>query len=480
MAQQQQLILAEFIEKVKRENYRKDDPYFLDDDEPITTNRGNKLNRNAKNVRRGRLNSNTLFQKRIEHAGYKRDVISINPQYYTPEGEIVEDEEDIDEEDEPLDENIYRDIKLEDLLAPLAAAADLPSHPSLSQPYKERGLEEMIRNAEEQLHKQQDILYTIKNIYTGFRGDVAWAPMGMFRDSEGDKLLASIGRDDTLVVGSALSQDPATNGDSISSFQRNPDAGGMDEGEKSDGPTVEGVRQEQPSAGTDGVVQDEAIESIERTDHADTPLRHNGELHGADNSLANGATSGHGSLNGAAARQSEAGLAEDGSIEDGASSAPSRRMTTRRQANQTTRTPSPVRSISPVSYIPPVDPFFSFPTEAIPDPRMGLPQTMADETTLALTTYISKQEEIVRQLQELHGGLLRALKMRQDVWKWTRAEGHVGEMSDNEDWVDLEEWGIDPRDTRIKYTKGQQEDEGVDEEEERRGKRVRRAGRTKD
>ena len=130
--------------------------------------------------------------------------------------------------------------------------------------------------------------------------------------------------------------------------------------------------------------------------------------------------------------------------------------------------------------MPAVDPFYSFPTEAIPDPRMGLPQNIADESTLAFSTYISKQEEIVRQLQELHAGLLRALRMRQDVWKWTRAEGHVGEMSDNEDWVDMEEWGIDPRDTRIKYTKGQQEEDQVDEEEERRGKRVRRAGRQKE
>ena len=121
-----------------------------------------------------------------------------------------------------------------------------------------------------------------------------------------------------------------------------------------------------------------------------------------------------------------------------------------------------------------------FPAEAIPDARMGLPQNMADESTLALSTFISKQEEIVRQLRELHSGLLKAYKMRKDVWKWTRAEGHVGEMSDNEDWVDMEEWGIDPRDTCIKYTKGQQEEDQVDEEEERRGKRVRRAGKQKE
>jgi hypothetical protein len=37
--------------------------YFLDDNSAITTNRGNKLNRNARHVRRGRLNSNALFQQ---------------------------------------------------------------------------------------------------------------------------------------------------------------------------------------------------------------------------------------------------------------------------------------------------------------------------------------------------------------------------------------------------------------------------------
>lgn len=51
--------------------------------------------------------------QRIEHAGFKRDVISLNPPFYTPEGEIVEAESDIDEDDEPLEENIYKDVKLE-------------------------------------------------------------------------------------------------------------------------------------------------------------------------------------------------------------------------------------------------------------------------------------------------------------------------------------------------------------------------------
>ena len=33
--------------------------------------------------------------------------------------------------------------------------------------------------------------------------------------------------------------------------------------------------------------------------------------------------------------------------------------------------------------------------------------------------------------------------MRKTVFKWCKAEGHVGEMSDGEDWYDKEEWGLD-------------------------------------
>ena len=56
--------------------------------------------------------------------------------------------------------------------------------------------------------------------------------------------------------------------------------------------------------------------------------------------------------------------------------------------------------------------------------------------------------------------------MRKEVMKWCKAEGHVGEMSDGEDWYDREEWGLE-EDLR----KGQAEEE---DEEERRGKKTRR------
>lgn len=343
-----------------------------------------------------------------------------------------------------------------DLLAPLASAADLPSHPSLSQPYKEHGLEEMIKNAEDQLHKQQDILSTIKNIYTGFRGDVGWAPMGLFRDAEGQRILNPEGTDAEMAD---EAPDPST------AVVQN---GGGSEGQSAVMPAVSAHTHQGQHPHAEAVdgngAQEVAVQSIERTDHAGIAQANGNGIVVNGAAVPNGMDVDH-------TAHSETGGTVDGSVEDGDSTAPPHRMTTRQQANQ--RTPSP-------SLIPPIDPFFTFPAEAVPDARQGLPQQMADESTLAISTYVSKQEEIVRQLRELHNGLLRALKMRQEVWKWTRAEGHVGEMSDNEDWVDMEEWDIDPRDTRIKYTKGQQEEDQVDEEEERRGKRVRRAGRQKE
>jgi hypothetical protein len=153
---------------------------------------------------------------------------------------------------------------------------------------------------------------------------------------------------------------------------------------------------------------------------------------------------------------------------DNDSPAPSHRMTTRARAQEASRSPTP--SIGS----PQIHPYFSFPTSAIPDANLGLPINMADETRHALISYISKQEEIVRSYIELHTGLLKALEMRTNVWNWTRAEGHEGEMSDHEDWVDLERWGIDPKDFR----KGMLEEDGDDAAEEERRKRVpRRVGR---
>jgi hypothetical protein len=105
----------------------------------------------------------------------------------------------------------------------------------------------------------------------------------------------------------------------------------------------------------------------------------------------------------------------------------------------------------------------------------GLPADEAIETRKLLTAYIQKQEECVRGLETVAAKLVSALKLRKDVWDMCKAEGHVGELSDGEDWVDAEAWGLKEGELR----KGRFEEEDIQEEREaigggRKGKRRRR------
>ena len=152
--------------------------------------------------------------------------------------------------------------------------------------------------------------------------------------------------------------------------------------------------------------------------------------------------------------QSDDALGADTEMVDGTpheenkneSQPPPHRMTTRAQAqaasdnSASTRT----RSVSPASWVPPViHPLYQIPVPAQPDRDFGLPAHEAEETRRILVAYVQKQEEVVRGAAKLYDGLLRADRMRQTVFKWCKADGHVGEMSDGEDWYDKEYWGLD-------------------------------------
>lgn len=103
--------------------------------------------------------------------------------------------------------------------------------------------------------------------------------------------------------------------------------------------------------------------------------------------------------------------------------------------------------------------------------RLGLPVEEFLETRRLLTMYIQKQEESVRGYEALLGKLTRAKRMRDKVWEWCKAEGHVGEWSDGEDWIDAEAWGLQPEE--LKKGKDEEEVEGQ-EDTGRKGKRRRR------
>ena len=133
-----------------------------------------------------------------------------------------------------------------------------------------------------------------------------------------------------------------------------------------------------------------------------------------------------------------------------------RRMRTRAQAQAVNEPIVPSRSETPESWVQPeIHPLFMIPALAVSDRDFGLPAHEAEETRRLLNAYVQKQEEICRGSEKLHEGLIRADRQRKEVLKWCKAEGHVGEMSDGEDWYDKEEWGLE-----ADLEKGQNEDDG--------------------
>lgn len=122
-----------------------------------------------------------------------------------------------------------------------------------------------------------------------------------------------------------------------------------------------------------------------------------------------------------------------------------RRMRTRAQAAATSEPAASSHTASPEPpYIPPpIHPLFLLPPEAKPSTDYGLPPLEADETRRMLMVYVQKQEEVCRSAEKLFQNLLQADRERMTILRWSKAEGHVGEMSDGEDWCDKNEWSLD-------------------------------------
>lgn len=148
---------------------------------------------------------------------------------------------------------------------------------------------------------------------------------------------------------------------------------------------------------------------------------------------------------------------QDLEMHDGSSPEPPRRMTTRAQANAA---PNETENGSPLSDtafpLPTPHPLFLVPDNIRPDANFGLPAAEAEETRRLLWSYIQKQEETVRGVEHMLDSLNRSCRMKADVLEWCKAEGHVGEMSDGEDWYDREQWGL---------AEGEDLKKGTDEDE---------------
>ncbi|RDL42015.1 Uncharacterized protein BP5553_01994 [Venustampulla echinocandica] len=492
----QAIIFAETIAGMKRAVKRKSYGKMQISSIEQLTNRGNKLRRRARFVHEGQLAPPTgpqVYKRRIEHAGYHREIISRNPPLIDDDGYEVdtEDDDDVDSAQARIaaaaaEFDPYAEVKIEHLLMPLTAAADLPDHPTLSKPFLSKTIPELTRHAGDMVKKERGSLWRIKHLLTRLSGDSTWIPceiveaendIALFFD-EHDKFRASL-------IGKSNSKDDAdqTSTATLTSddVQRTPSAltpstkPAIDTADQTTGNTA--ADEEPPAisvnASAEGIHghKDEpypptnTVESTEHDEHetkksgTDTVLRKDAS-EGAEKAIDSEA--GKGIADAAAVDQvqpSDEGveMETEGGLEGQEDIPAPHRMRTRAQAQAASdnTASSRTRSITPDDTF--IHPFFLAPKSSYPDRDVGLPPHEAEETRRLLQLYIQKQEEVCRGAQRIYEGLLRADRYRKLVMKWAKAEGHVGEnrdMSDGEDWYDKEEWGLDGD-----LKKGQDEEE---------------------
>jgi hypothetical protein len=283
----------------------------------------------------------------------------------------------------------------------LTSAADLPTHPALSLAYTSKHLTNLTNETGALSRKEQITIARAKTLFAKLVGDSSFAP------------------DALAGMGAAPFHSVWTNG-------RTPQRDNADGEHQND---------ELPDATC-------LTEDVDMADAGQANVtQHNGTNGEAHPDQANGAAP---VTNGASHDYDGENTAEGEDAADDASDTASQqtahRMTTRARA-QAASTPSPPQS--PISGVNAIHPLFAFSADSIPDRDLGLPPNEAEETRMLLMAYVQKQEEIARATSDLYRGLLQADRMRQDVFKWSKAESHLGEMSDGEDWYDGEEWNLD-------------------------------------
>lgn len=415
-------------------------------------------------------------------------------------------------------------------MCPLKHPSELPTHPSMSHPYTSKALREMTRAIEAKLHHERALLWRARNLHRRFLGDSCWMPCGMVETPE-DRLnfaprLEDLARGSPisgdghsgmgtpLMTGVSQTQINGTQGTLSGAASLKESLGVQDEADhaaETAGPDVEMTDASQNSAVERNEIKNQTkepkFEEVDRTvgdlpqhtepkdsssgafangdnpantpvDQArsvDLPNKNDNEENGSKQNVGDGIADARPSSN----ERLEEDTYKDVEMADGIPSEPPRRMTTRAQTNaadphqenESANGPSsPCTETASALFTP--HPLFLVPDSILPDPNFGLPPNEAEDTRRLLWSYIQKQEETVRGFEHILECLLRACLMKDDVWEWCKAEGHLGEMSDGEDWYDREKWGLAPGED-LKKGADEDEVEAVDEGRSS-GKRGRR------
>ncbi|KAI1827268.1 RXT2-like protein [Xylaria intraflava] len=478
----QHVIFAETIAAMKKARKRR--AYESDSDSEVDYhgNRGQKMKKKARFAHEGQAappSGPEVYREVVNHAGYQRAIISRNPPLIDDEGYEVDSDDDeehiLDAINNAAEFNPYANIRLENILAPLTAITDLPTHPTLSRPYTSKTLTELTKQGCNIMHKENAALWKIKHLQTKLIGDHDWAPCELmvgpndiefYNDEYVDRLhgfVKSNGR--TPLLEHSPIRDKANGystsngrGPLINLHETQRDMGNIEERGRSmadAGSPLNEATRAHSSIYTGGrnidLMAPRDIKSYEEdslmTKEVDTQSQVNGrvgtggESHALGSRATNGPTTNGLTVPGTSARMD----AQNTSLSIEAA---------RKTANDISR---PASIISDVTNDLPIHPMFIAPRSARPDRDFGMLEGEAEDMRRLLQLYVQKQEEVCRGVKRLYEGLLRADRMRKTVFQWSKYEAHVGpnrDMSDGEDWYDKHEWDLEED-----LKKGQDEEE---------------------
>ena len=385
-----------------------------------------------------------------------------------------------------------------ELLRPLTSVASLPAHQSLSTVYTSNTLGHMVQHSCQILQKEKKMLATAKRLLTRFRGDDIWVPPGNFADAHDSKIFDTIGIIETVLASvtthansSAAQTSPTmaenlSHHEPVSLLQRNrlsieidtptesgnisrlrpdhPEANGEDVVIKAEQADIQSSK-DNHTHGTFGATKTIRLGSTDaEAQHLSNELYDNSNRRSEVSKVFPSVEDERGSI----PQVNEIANGNDSGIIDRSSKSPTRRVT-RAQAQAEKHSVSS-RSDSPaLPSVPQIHPLFLLSEAVKPDPDLGLPTNEAQDTRQLLILYVQKQEEVCRNAERLYEKLLLADRQRHEVLKWCKAEGHVGEMSDGEDWYDKEEWGLEED---LRKGHAEEEDDILAQGKKARGRRA--------
>ncbi|KAK7407934.1 hypothetical protein QQX98_009896 [Neonectria punicea] len=423
--------------------------------------------------------------KYVEYAGVRRPILHRNPPLIDDEGYEIDSDDDADRlheaETHASEINPYANIQLEHLLAPLTSSTGLPTHQTLSKPFTSKTLTKLVDQSCDNMRKENRSLWQVRHLLTSLCGDYTWVPCKMmvrpsdidlFTDDHVARHLLSLSR--THAPGPQEVMPPASiNGDthvpngietghhlgSAEALQLS-DKGATEEADVSmvdaDIPGQNGSRSEQ-----------ETIQNGETNGSGLTPAMKQEDSEGKSGSVRGDKKSEH--------HVNDAVNQKPGGDKGSGATSPALLGEADVNAVSDARHLKGLSNGVPDGTIPPrglehffVHPMFIAPPGTKPDRDVGLPEQEAEDIRRLLALYVQKQEEVCRGAKKLFLGLLRADKLRKDVLHWSKAEAHSGpnrDMSDGEDWYDMEEWGLTED-----LKKGQDEEE---EDTQTTGKKTR-------